>query len=435
MRERALKIYKNELNRPSSIDLGLHGVTRAALRTLCKDAVLQSSKSLKRRYSYSALSSSIHSLVSGGNNAISALRMLQKERLIVSRLGFPDKAMELDKEIEIMREKAKKARAEEEAKILFQRMKTLAISHHRKEQRLEFILAEETRQMMEVFKQEEGKMLKRQEIEFLRVLENATRRAIGRVKKCNCATAYTCRHNKTASYNTRRPTHTVIQYRRNAKRLKQAGRPEEAAAWDEKAKELDEKEQEKWRGRVAESIVSSPWGANEAAVDQITELHKRELAVLHKTHAVKQDMHEKKQAMRRKNFRNTILAEERKVRMQCRKQALLRVRRDYDSEQREARRRQMLEGHSDGLQNVSKNLLGQNFDDDEKKQVDWVAPTSFGLDNSVRLIDAVKELNPSVINPIDDDGVSGRILTSRKEIKSLTTEQLRAKVPTIHSLC
>lgn len=428
-RERALKIYKNELNRPSSIDLGLHGVTRAALRTLCKTAVLESSKTIRRRYSYSALSSSINSLINDNNsNAISALRMLQKERLIVSRLGFPDKAMELDKEIEVMREKAKKARAEEEAKILYQRMKTLAITHHRKEQRLEFILAEETRQMNEKFADEERKLLKRQEIEFLRVLENATRRAIGRVKKCNCEKPYTCRHNKTASYNTRRPTHTVVQYRRNAKRLKRAGRPEEAAAWEEKAKELDEKEQEHWRARVADSIVSSPWGANEAAVDQITELHKRELAVLRKTHAVKQDMHEKKQAMRRKNFRNTILAEERKVRMQCRKQALLRIRKDYDKEQREQKRQQKLQGHSDGLRNVSRNLLGEQFDDDEKKQVDWVPPTSFGLDNSVRLIDAVKELNPSVVSNIDSEAVSGRILTSKKDMAQLTPEQLRAKI-------
>jgi len=307
-----LNLYKNELNTPSSIDLGLHGVSRAELRVLCKDAVLQSSQMLKRKYSYSQASSSIRSIVKD-NNAISALRLLQKERLIVSRLGFPDKAMELDKEIEIMREKAKQAREEEEEEMLNKRMHILAISQARKERRLEAILAEETRQMNEKFMDEEKKLLKRQEGEFMKVLENATRRAIGRVKKCNCATPYTCRHNKTASYNTRRPTYIVVQYRRNSKRLKQAGRPEEAAMWEEKAKELDETEQEKWRNRVAESIVSSPWGANEAAVDHITETHKRELAVLRKTHEVKRDMHEKKEAMRRKNFYNTMLAEQRKV--------------------------------------------------------------------------------------------------------------------------
>ena len=156
-------------------------------------------------------------------------------------------------------------------------------------------------------------------------MESATRRAVGRAKKCNCLHEYTCRHNKTASYNTRRPTHTVIQYRRNAKRLKHAGRPEEAIAWNEKAQALDDEEQEKWRLRVADSIVASPWGANEAAVDQITELHKKELTLLRKTHDVKRDTFEKKQIMRKKNFNNTMLAEERKVKIQCRKQALLRL--------------------------------------------------------------------------------------------------------------
>eukprot|EP01039_Chlorochromonas_danica_P010068 gene10068-11143_t len=427
IRDRALKIYKNELNRPTSIDLGLHGVSRAALRTLCRDAVLQASQTMRRRYSHSALSSSIQTITEN-NNAISALRLLQKERLIVSRLGFPDRAMEIDKEIEVMREKAKKARGEEENRILFQRMKTLGISQSRKQQRLEYILGEETRQMKERFRHEEEKMLRRQEVEFLRVLENASRRAIGRVKKCNCIAPYMCRHNKTASYNTRRPTHTVVIYRRNAKRLRAAGRPEEAQTWDEKAKELDEAEQERWRTRVARSIVSSPWGANEAAVDQITESHKRELAVLRKTHDVKRDMHEKKQAMRRKNFMNTMLAEQRKVRMQCRKQALLRIRRDYNKEKLEEDRQRQLVGHSDGLSNISKNLLGMQFDEDEKKQVDWVAPTTFGLDNSVRLIDAVKEIDRNAVATIESDVIGGRILTTKKDIRNLTTDQLRDKI-------
>jgi len=36
--------------------------------------------------------------------------MLQKERLVVSRLGFPDRAAELDREITGMMEKAKEER-------------------------------------------------------------------------------------------------------------------------------------------------------------------------------------------------------------------------------------------------------------------------------------------------------------------------------------
>ena len=58
------------------------------------------------------------------------------------------------------------------------------------------------------------------------------------------------------------------------------GRAEEASAWEEKANEIDQREQEQWRERVAKSIVTSPWGANEALLDQMTEQHKKELALM-----------------------------------------------------------------------------------------------------------------------------------------------------------
>lgn len=116
--------------------------------------------------------------------------------------------------------------------------------------------------------------------------------------------------------------------------------------------------------------------------------------------------------------------------MQCRKQALLRIRKDFVKEQKEMQRQQSLAGHSDGLKNVSRNLLGEEFDMEEKKAVDWVAPTTFGLVNSVRLVDAVKEINPSALTTIDG-GVEGRILTSKQDMKSLTPEQLRQKIHSV----
>jgi len=36
IKSQALQIYRKELDLPSSKDLGLHGTSRAALRTLCK---------------------------------------------------------------------------------------------------------------------------------------------------------------------------------------------------------------------------------------------------------------------------------------------------------------------------------------------------------------------------------------------------------------
>jgi len=346
LKDKALTLYKNELTVKSAFDLGLHGVTRAHLRILCRKAVLDASTAVRRKYSASVLSS-INSQFAQ-KDTMSAFRQLQHERLIVSRMGFPEKAFELDQEIERMRAKVKRAREIEDAKILENRMNLLYMSHKRKEGRLEYILAEETKEVYRRFAEEEERCLKRQETEFLRVLENATRRAIGRVKKCSCAKGFLCKHNKMASYNTRRAKPIVVKYRRNAKRLKHGGRPEEGLIWDEKAREIDEKHQEEWRSRIALSIVHSPWGANEAIIDQLTESHKKELAVLRKTHQVKREMHEKRHIMRRRNFRNTILAEERKVRMQCRKAALLRSKVQYSDEQKEIQRQENLSYKSDG---------------------------------------------------------------------------------------
>lgn len=184
-------------------------------------------------------------------------------------------------------------------------------------------------------------------------------------------------------------------------------RPEEAAAWAEKARVIDEKEQEKWSHRVAESIVASPWGANEAAVDQLAEQHKKELALMNDTHSYKRLMMQTENNTRMRNFRNTILAEERKVRMQCKKQAQEKVIKNFQEELREQERlksvsfgdceninncRLQLEYASDGLKNVSVNTYGKEFTEMDRKAVDWKPPTTFGLDNSVRLADQVNDL-------------------------------------------
>lgn len=106
--------------------------------------------------------------------------------------------------------------------------------------------------------------------------------------------------------------------------------------------------------------------------------------------------------------------------MQCRKQALLRIRKNYTEETRERERQKHLLSTSDGLKNVSKNLLGNDFSDNERANVDWVAPTSFGLENSVRLVDAVKE--------VGNDDFTSRIMTSKKDIKTLDAKGIQEKV-------
>lgn len=59
---------------------------------------------VKRKYSYSAVGSTVQEDADAANLGIMAkLKKLQKERLIVARLGFPDKAIEIDEHIEKIR--------------------------------------------------------------------------------------------------------------------------------------------------------------------------------------------------------------------------------------------------------------------------------------------------------------------------------------------
>jgi hypothetical protein len=123
---------------------------------------------MKKNYSSSQASSS-KTLDLEGQSMVNALKMLMKERLIVTRLGFPDKAMELDREIEIIRKKANEEKKRTEDHEVDQRMQLLATSHRRKEQKLEYALFLETEELMERFAVEERHLLERQEAEFIKV--------------------------------------------------------------------------------------------------------------------------------------------------------------------------------------------------------------------------------------------------------------------------
>jgi hypothetical protein len=130
---------------------------------------LDSSKSVKRKYDYTSTSSTFS--LQKETNHISALRQLQQERLIVTRLGFPEKAQELDKEIEKMRIKATKQRKKEETDVLENRMRLLAVAHQRREMKLEFLLQGDTNKMEDMFAREQAKLMRKQQEEFLRLLE------------------------------------------------------------------------------------------------------------------------------------------------------------------------------------------------------------------------------------------------------------------------
>ena len=71
---------------------------------------------------------------------------------------------------------------------------------------------------------------------------------------------------------------------------------------------------------IASGTATSPWGANEAAVDKITETHKKELMTLQKTHSLKQEDLRKEHFLRRKHFENALEGEIRKMKVSVHKE-------------------------------------------------------------------------------------------------------------------
>jgi hypothetical protein len=311
--------YENEVKRPKSSDLGVKSDTRAKLRALIAKQILDNSQTTRRKYSHSMVSSTNSDNYTKDMNAISALKKLQKERLIISRLGFAERAYDLDKQIEIMREKAKVVRKEEEEKLMNEMLETLHKKNERKQQRLDAVIKQEHDELEESIKKEKEDMIAKHQTEFLKIIENAERKSIGKIKSCNCECDYLCHHNKTSSWNIRKPKPIVILYRKNSKRLKQGGRNEDAIQIEEKADEIDYENQLEWKKNIANSIVQSPWNANEPIVDRTIENHKRELETLENTHTFKRNAFIEKCNRRRFALQNNLITDERRLKIKAKR--------------------------------------------------------------------------------------------------------------------
>jgi hypothetical protein len=61
------------------------------------------------------------------------------------------------------------------------------------------LLQEEEQQMLQQFELDKAKRQAKQEREFIELVQDGTKRAIGRSKSCSCTRKYLCTHNKTAS--------------------------------------------------------------------------------------------------------------------------------------------------------------------------------------------------------------------------------------------
>ncbi|CAM9499042.1 unnamed protein product [Ectocarpus fasciculatus] len=269
------------------------------------------------------------------------LKKLQKERLIVARLGFPDKAMEIDEHIEKIRADLRSEREKVDSRILEEELAALAIQHRGKLASLEKELKEDEQKVRRSFERERAVVLRKQEKQFVQLVDDAIKRAIGKSKSCSCSKKYLCHHNKTASFNTRRPKKEVIHFRKNAKRLRHGGRLDESAAWEEKAAELDADHLDSWREEVAASLTASAWGGSSSALDQqLATQHQREISRMETAQANGWTLMLMRHQTARRNCHNVIMVERKKASKEKRSAALLRHACKKSAEERH--RREML---------------------------------------------------------------------------------------------
>ena len=202
----ALQIYQGEFKSPKKTTaksqplIDITSMNRSALRFGARKAVLDSSVATKKG-PQSVVASSINSgnkFIAG--NDLSALRQLQADRILLTRLGFPDKAVELDEEIEKLRIKVRQQRKKIEKAVTDKNLNKFYTMKTEKIRLSERKLKKEIRDLEKKCAEEEKNIRDRQERAFLALLEDTTRKATGKAKKCSCEAGYLCKHNKTASY-------------------------------------------------------------------------------------------------------------------------------------------------------------------------------------------------------------------------------------------
>jgi hypothetical protein len=195
---------------------------------------------------------------------------------------------------------------------------------------------------------------------------------------------YAGRHPKSASYNTRKPDRDVIRLRQNADRLRITGRDDEADEMESKAAIAEERAEQQWRTKVGHLVVKGTWAGGKSRLEQMIERQRKALNSLEEVHTEKIALLEKTHALARRNLRFTLEAERKKVVLYCRRAALQRmtrnVKEDHENHQR------IMAHKSDGMQNVSKNMIRDSDDSSDGSldaaALDWSAPKQAGLDNS-----------------------------------------------------
>ncbi|CAM9483398.1 unnamed protein product [Ectocarpus fasciculatus] len=307
----------------------------------------------------------------------------------MARMGFLDKAEELDVMIEAERARLKKERDQQDQAVLDQKMNGLRMSHTRRSAAMNVAQEARITSLLEKCAAEIEDLKAKQKKEYDVLVGETATRATGGVSSCVCTDRFKCRHNKSASYNTRKPTKDVIRLRQNGQRLRASGRLAEADEVDNMAVAIEKLAEDQWRKRVEESILSSAWCGGKSRLEQMVERQQATLRALMSTHTEKLARLKQLDRLERRNLVSTLAAERKKVILYCRREATKRRTKDIAAGAKEAR--SMNAHKSDGMQNVSKNMFKDS--DDSQSEIDseddrlegWKPPTACGVDNSKAL--------------------------------------------------
>ncbi|CAM9194322.1 unnamed protein product, partial [Discosporangium mesarthrocarpum] len=340
----------------------------------------------------------------------------------MARMGFLDKVMEIDGLIEAERARLKKERDEQETKILNQKMGGLQMAHRRRLMNLDREQMGQIRALKEKGASDVEELKTKQKKEYDHLISETATRATGGVSSCVCANKHLCRHNKSASYNTRKPSKDVIRLRQNAQRLRTSGRIQEAEEVENMGAYIEARAESQWRKNVEESILSSAWSGGKSRLEQMVERQQKALRSLSVTQSERMALLKEQHDLQRRNLASTLAAERKKVIVYCRREALKRMTQDVAAKARDERR--MGKHKSNGMQNVSKNMFkdsddsSADIDEDDERLEGWVAPTACGVDNSKALSSYEDIKSGNIYKKLEDgtfgaeEGGDGKLQTS-----------------------
>ena len=415
VRNKAISLYEDEINNNGAYDLGNMGPNRYSLYKVVEKAIGGGLKLDKTKSSSNMSSVSRESQHEGKSNE-SVLTALVRERNTMAKLGFLERAEEIDAEIKEFTSKVNEDRKAEEKRIYKEQEVALDKKLERRSNRVLVGLEQEENALHEIQKEELNKLIRRQVDEFTKLIEDTKRRAVGKAKTCNCMSWYACTHNKSSSYKTRRSKPEVIILKRNGDRLRRKGLTEEAQVWNAKALELDHSHQQLWQQRMSQSIGAGSWGPNESVLDKLIGRHKRDMNQLLEDQRVAKTTLKVKHQRKKEILENVIKAKKNRLKVQVRKFYLNMLEERTRLELLQDGKRQANFGDdlwdimSDDMaeeqlkmQEEKKNTTASKKDNRLKYEKDtevywnamahrteeqeqWVPPTTTGLNNSDRLV-------------------------------------------------